>query len=198
MRRSEKRTGPSLSRISKSAAAVLGLALLLVPASVLQATVVVYLPLERQCSDAQIIVLALAEDQVSSWDDSKRNIYTDTRFSVEKALKGSAAGTVTVRQLGGRVGDLAESVPGTPSFTVGSQYVLFLETRPDGKYRVVGFSQGCYPVVKGPDGKSRIMPQMASSSNLHIVGGEKESTVGVLSLEEFLARVRGHLGKNAE
>jgi len=160
------------------------------------ATVLRYLSLEDQCDRAEVIVVAVASSRSSSWDDNSRRIYTDTRFSVEEPVKGGVSGVITVRQLGGQVGDIGMSVAGTPVFLAGERYVLFLDKRPDGKYRVVGFSQGCYPVVGGPEGKAKVMPGMAAGPGVHLLGGQPGKAVSSRSLNEFLAQIRYRLQQN--
>jgi len=164
----------------------------------LKATVLRYLPLDRQCAEARIIAVARAEDQVSAWNPEKTRIYTETRFTLEEVLKGKVSSSLTVRQLGGRVGDIAQSVAGSPVFVKGRRYVLFLAPLADGKYRIVGFSQGCYPIVSDQEGKERISPQLSSAAGVHIVGRDKKVMIGSISLQEFLAKVRLNLENNPE
>lgn len=162
----------------------------------LEATTLVYLPFEKQCSEAKVIVVARAVKQISAWDETRSRIYTDTDFSVEEAVKGGISGSLTVRYLGGTVGELAQSVAGSPSFTVGSKYVLFLEPGSGGRYRVVGFSQGCYQVLSESGGKATVKPQLASAEGVRILGGGKAKAVGLLTLREFLAQVRAQLDRD--
>ncbi|OGF98060.1 MAG: hypothetical protein A2Z86_06030 [Candidatus Glassbacteria bacterium GWA2_58_10] len=162
----------------------------------LHATTVLYMPFEEQCSSAGLIVLATAAEQISNWDTGRNLIFTETRFQVEEALKGSAGSTVLTRHLGGRVGDIAQDIAGTPEFKIGRRYVLFLEPGPGGFYRVVGFHQGCYPVVSGKDGKARIAPRLAAEGGAepHLLGaGAADAAAGEQALSDFLARIRNYL-----
>jgi len=157
------------------------------------ASILRYLSLEEQCDQAEVIVVAAATSQSSSWAENSRRIYTDTNFEVGQTVKGEVGGVITMRQLGGQVGDVAQVVAGSPVFVPGESYVLFLDPRPDGKYRVVGFSQGCYPVVTGSGGKARVMPSMAASSGAHFIDGPQGKALSTQSLEEFLGRIRYRL-----
>ena len=165
-------------------------------AAVAGASVMRYLSLEDQCDQAEVIVVATATSQSSSWADNRLRIYTDTNFEVEQTVKGDVGGVIIVRQLGGQVGDVAQVAAGAPVFVPGERYVLFLDPRPDGKFRVVGFSQGCYPVVAGSGGKARVMPSMAASSGAHFIDGPQGKALSTQSLEEFLGRIR-HLLKQS-
>ena len=161
----------------------------------LRATTVLYMPFEEQCSSAGLIVLATAAGQSSNWDSGRNLIFTETWFQVEEALKGPAGSTVATRHLGGRVGDIAQEIAGSPAFKIGRRYVLFLEPGPGGFYRVVGFHQGCYPVVSGKDGKERVAPRPAAAgAEPHLLGaGAAEAATGEQALSEFLARIKNYL-----
>ena len=153
------------------------------------------MPFEEQCSSAGLILLATAAGQSSNWDTGHNLIFTETRFQVEEALKGSGGSTAITRHLGGRVGDIAQEIAGTPEFKIGRRYVLFLEPGPGGFYRVVGFHQGCYPVLSGKDGKERVAPRPAAAgAEPHLLGaGAAEAAAGDQALSEFLARIRNYL-----
>ena len=138
----------------------------------LEATVLRYLPLDRQCAEARIIAVARAEDQVSAWNPEKTRIYTETRFTLEEVLKGKVSRSLTVRQLGGRVGDIAQSVAGSPVFVKGRRYVLFLAPLADGKYRIVGFS---HLAASGPPWAPMSFLAFPSDGPKRYLGGKQVS-----------------------
>ncbi|MBI3071656.1 MAG: hypothetical protein HYY84_05950 [Deltaproteobacteria bacterium] len=81
--------------------------------------------LSRAASD---IVLGVVTARVSFRDFGQ--IVTHTTVRVTRALKGSGTPRdVVVRQMGGRVGDVASFIEGDPGFRVGEEVVLFLEKR---------------------------------------------------------------------
>ncbi len=185
------------SQLWKQIRPALALTLLLaLPAA---ATIVRYLPLEEQAHTAAVVVVAVAGEQNCAWGSNSALIYTDTRFRVEQWVKGrGAAETLVARQLGGVIGDMGQSVAGTPVFRTGGRYVLFLAERGDGRYRVVGFSQGAYPVVRSVGGKQKVMPSLASAGGVELVGGVGKGGNGdgkKLPLGEFLSRIRSILGQ---
>lgn len=159
------------------------------------ATLVRHVDLEEQALSAEIVVVAVAREQSCAYGGNTGLIFTTTSFEVERWVKGSGGATVTSRQIGGVVGDMGQSVAGSPVFRTGNRYVLFLESGSDGVYRVVGFSQGAYPVVKSAGGKVKVMPSLASASGVELVGGSGSSVAGARPLEEFLATVRSYLGE---
>lgn len=177
-----------------AAAALLAFCALAASYGAARATVVRYMPLEEQVSTARVIALARAVDQRSFWDSGQNFIWTETTFEVQEGVKGAGGGTVTLRQLGGRVGEIAQAVAGTPQVVPGRQYIIFLEPRKDGSNRVVGFSQGCYPVATDNKGKARVMPRMSATGEVHYVGSGEEGEAAAQTVAEFLNRVRAHLG----
>ena len=124
-------------------------ALALVLAQAASATTVQKLTLQELTKKANSIVVGRVQDAVSSWDAAKKEIYTFYTVSVSQPVKGSKAGeTITIRQLGGTVGNIASIVPGMPSFRKGEEVVLFLTQKDAAGYPwVLGLQQGKYSVV---------------------------------------------------
>src|SRR6185312_15401393 len=78
------------------------------------------------------------------------NIYTYVEISVREGLAGpfGAGRTIVLKQLGGKVGDIVTTVPGSPRFKAGERALLFLDTWPDGALRVAQLFFGKYDVVR--------------------------------------------------
>jgi len=94
---------------------------------------------------SDVIVVGTVTDMASFRQD--RGIYTDVTVSVEQTVKGEPPGTeITVRQMGGRVGDITLWVSDLPDFAVGERAVLFLRQRKAATFDVVGALQGKFPV----------------------------------------------------
>ncbi|MFN2239179.1 MAG: PKD domain-containing protein [Thermoanaerobaculia bacterium] len=69
-------------------------------------------------------------------------IWTETRVEVEEILKGDAADSVIVREVGGRIGDRETVVFGSPEFTPGESVLLFLWPSPRGDYQTMDLFLG--------------------------------------------------------
>src|SRR3954471_12066643 len=112
------------------------------------ATSVVPIAVEELARRADSVVEARAVASWSQWE-SDHLIYTYTRFAVSRALKGGAAGSVVVRQMGGSAGGYTQKVVGIRHWTPGEEAVLFL--RPSeargGVMAVVGLMQGNFVVM---------------------------------------------------
>lgn len=118
--------------------AVVGLAS---PAS---ATISQALSLGELVDQADHVVLATCVDARAS-RDGRRRIVTDFTLRVQESMKGgaSAGETLTMRRLGGAIGDLGMRIEGEPHLEVGERYLVFLRTLSDGRtLRPVGMSQG--------------------------------------------------------
>jgi len=91
------------------------------------------------------IVVGTVSKVDSFWLDQR--IYTDVSISVDQIVKGDPLpAEITVRQPGGRVGDIWEWVEDTPGFAPGERTVLFLTSKGGTRFDTVGAFQGKVPV----------------------------------------------------
>ena len=95
--------------------------------------------------------------------DQDGTIFTETVVSVARTLKGSAAGTLTVREIGGETADRITKIFGTPEFTAGERVLLFLEQSPSGGYRTVDLFVGKFSGGKTLDGRRMWLRDDASA-----------------------------------
>ncbi len=88
---------------------------------------------------AEQIVVGEVLSTRSAWDAAHLNIYTTIDIRVQESWKGAPPndGILTIRQLGGSVGEIEMTVYGMARFTAGERSLLFLHGA-----RVVGMSQG--------------------------------------------------------
>jgi|JI10StandDraft_1071094.scaffolds.fasta_scaffold479981_2 uncharacterized membrane protein len=120
------------------------LACLSVPAG---ATIVQSLSLEEMSRKADVIVHGRVVEQATAWNETRSRIYTVTTIEVQERLKGLGASSIRVRQLGGTVDGLTQSIVGNARLVVGEEVVVFLN-RDEAKdlHYVVGMAQGKYAV----------------------------------------------------
>jgi hypothetical protein len=85
-------------------------------------------------------------DAKSVW--AEREIWTETRFEVVQSEKGTLPGIITVRMLGGTLGNLHSHVDEVPAFRPGEEVYLFLWSRPGAPYQVLGWSQGTFRIAR--------------------------------------------------
>ena len=83
-----------------------------------------HISLERMTRESHTVVYGTALSSYAQWEGN--NIYTYTTVQVRESLKGSNSSTVTLKQLGGIVGDVAQEISGSPSLRRNEEVVLFL------------------------------------------------------------------------
>jgi hypothetical protein len=129
---------------------LLCLAALLLGSVPANSTTLVRMSVAQMTHAAHRVVRARCVANSTAWD--RGEIWTFTSFSVEETWKHSAAAIansnpyLTVRLLGGTVGNLNSVVAGVPRFVPGEDVVLFLEPTPQGDYSVVGWVQGTFRI----------------------------------------------------
>ena len=113
---------------------------LMLAAMVAEGTTIV-LPTDEQLIEKSPLIV---DGTVVSTNVVERDgrIWTDTVVDVARAIKGDAESTITIRELGGVLGDRITKLFGTPEFAAGEQVLLFLEPNPRGGYRTVDLYVG--------------------------------------------------------
>jgi hypothetical protein len=101
---------------------------------------------------------------------------------------------MTVRQLGGHLNGLRSHVDGVPAFQPGEELYLFLWRRAGEPYRVLGWSQGTFRIVRDSRGNN---PRVTQDSTLAILRGEEaqqddapSDTIRYLPLSAFQQKLR--------
>src|SRR5271155_4627983 len=157
---------------SKQLLWILLLIALLLTAIVASATTLQPMSFARLTREATAIAHVRCVSVQSLWADGE--IWTDSRFVVlqqekpdsygpdqlhsasltpasESAAQGgnpSSAASITVRLLGGSVGDLHSQVDDVPVFQPGEEAYLFLWRHAGEPYRVLGWTQGTFRVLR--------------------------------------------------
>lgn len=166
------------------------LALLLLLCAPLLATTVVPMSVERLTRASTHVVIGRAADSWTEWNADR--IYTVTRFQVQRALKGEAAETIFVQQLGGVNGAYQQKVAGVRYWQEGERSVLFVrpgEGAP-GRFVVTGLMQGNFAVKSSaadPEVTNGVPGVEAYDPQTRKLGAYRGST---LRLSELEARVR--------
>jgi hypothetical protein len=110
-------------------------------------TTLVRMSVAQMTHAAQLVVRVRCVSNSTSWDAGE--IWTFTSFAVQETWKSSntansANADLTVRLLGGNVGNLTSTVSGVPRFVPGEEVVLFLEPTARGDYSIVSWVQGTF------------------------------------------------------
>src|SRR5258706_13358645 len=130
------------------------------------ATTVVPMDIDELSTASTQVLVGRAGESWSAWDSAHHTIYTYTRFNVSETLKGQAAQTVTLKQMGGSSGGTRLVVHGIRYFQPGEKAVVFVHASEagDGTMVITGLMQGNFRVRKGNG------PGMAGNGG---AGGEK-------------------------
>jgi hypothetical protein len=93
----------------------------------------------------------------SRWENGE--IWTETRFETVELNKGLLPGVVSVRMLGGSIGNLHSRIEGVPAFHPGEEAYLFLWGREGQPFRVLGWSQGTFRIRRDANSGSESVTQ---------------------------------------
>jgi len=74
--------------------------------------------------------------------DHDGTLWTEASIAVSGTFKGSAGGTITVREIGGELDGRITKLYGTPEYIKGERVLLFLEPAPQGGYRTIDLFVG--------------------------------------------------------
>lgn len=114
---------------------------------------------------ADIIVTGKVSEQTSSWNEDKTRIYTKATILVDEYLKGNNTGnTVTVKYLGGEVGEIGEMYSHMPRFEDKEEVLVFLQKDDKNtEYKVYNGENGKISIVNDPKTGEQV-----TTSNLRI------------------------------
>ena len=153
---------------------------------------------DDKVDNAAAIILGRCVHNESRFDPSGRWILTYSTFAVEKAMKGTVAGDVTLVVPGGTVGSLHQSTVGVPAFREGDEHVVFVKNTRLGP-TVLYFDQGTYDVHTEAHGERIVAPV---PMNMVVVDRQRGMAVAPndepRTLEKFEQDVRDSLRTAAE
>ena len=81
-------------------------------------------------------------------------IWTETQVNVERSIKGDASDTVTIREIGGVLGDHFTKIFGAPEYSAGERVLLFLTPTPRGDYQTTDLFLGKFTADQTLDGRA--------------------------------------------
>jgi hypothetical protein len=174
---------------------VCGLVLLLAIANHgnVSATTLARMSIEKMSRTAPLIVRARCVGNSTRWDAGE--IWTFSNFEVQETWRGSAPPAISVRMLGGRLGNLTSTVSSAPRFQSGEEVVLFLEPTPRGDFSVVSWAQGTLRIRRDSRTGAENVTQDSASVATFDPATHRFEAVGVRNLEigDLHARVNAAL-----
>jgi hypothetical protein len=120
------------------------------------ASVVIPLTDDNLIAGADVIVLGLVT-RITSHADTSGEISTYITLSLDEVLKGALSGPeITIREIGGVVGDRQTWTSANPEFVVGERALLFMDQRRDGTLRTYQLYMGKFTIVTDPASGDRV------------------------------------------
>lgn len=157
------------------------------------ATQVVQLDTRALTLGSSDIVIGEVESIASRWNEAHTKILTDVTVRVSTSIKG-AGDRIVLTQLGGTIGNLHTTVPGSPSFARGEEALVFAWRDARGRAQVNGFAQGKFEIRHDPRTGERWVQRAAQgmavrdAHTLALVGpGESAPAI---PLEDLVAEIR--------
>jgi PKD repeat protein len=126
-------------------------ALMIVFAGIASATTIVVPTDDQLIRKSPVIV----EGTVLSTTAVERGnaIWTETRLAVNRTIKGDVTGEITIREIGGQIGDRITRVFGAPEYTVGERVLAFLTASPRGDYQTTDLFIGKFSEDRALNGR---------------------------------------------
>jgi len=165
---------------------------------------IVVLPISEQelTRRATVIVTGEVEDVTSSFDQGHNSIDTYIKLNVTRVLKGSIEDdALTIRQPGGTVGDQTVTVPGSPTFELGDEVLVFAgPLGQSGYYGILGNYYGKYNIELEPStGMKYVTGASFTIDHVDPKTFEKlprKFRPDTVYLDEFLSEVQGYTAGN--
>ena len=89
-------------------------------------------------------------------------VVTDYRLDVEQTLKGTAAGTIIVSEIGGVSGQRFTFISDSAAYTPGERVMVFLRKRGDGTFFTTSMAMGKFSFTRTAAGEAVVTRDAAS------------------------------------
>lgn len=160
-------------------------------ALVASATTLERMSVAKMTLAAQLVVRAHCVGNFAAWDGGE--IWTFTSFAVVDSWKGAPSGAaqqLTVRLLGGTVGNLSSTVSGVPRFRPGEEVILFLQPTARGDYSIVSWVQGTFRIYRDAQSGAEIVVQDTAAFDTYDPATRQFDVEGIRNLSVAALRLR--------
>src|SRR5258705_7519656 len=128
---------------------------LLLLACAASAAVFDHLPTDTELVDrSDLVVVGTVRHAASRVRPDNGWVVTDYELAVEETLKGAAAETITLTEVGGSVDGRMTLISDSASYTVGERVLVFLHRASDGAYYTTAMSFGKFEFARNAQGAS--------------------------------------------
>ncbi|HXH92896.1 MAG TPA: M57 family metalloprotease, partial [Thermoanaerobaculia bacterium] len=116
---------------------------------------------DRQLTDRSDSVVVATVRDATSHVRADGYVVTDYRFEIEETLKGTAAGTIIVSEIGGRSGDRVTFISDSAAYTSGEHVLVFLKKRSDGTYFTTSMAMGKFSFTRNASGEAVVTREVS-------------------------------------
>ncbi len=109
---------------------------------------------DRQLADRSDSVVVATVRDAASQVRADGYVVTDYHLEIEETLKGTAAGTIIVSEIGGRSGDRFTFISDSAAYTPGEHVLVFLKKRSDGTYFTTSMAMGKFSFTRTASGEA--------------------------------------------
>jgi len=134
----------------------------------------------------------------SGLDANEDRIYTYVTLKVQEVIKGQITQRkIVLKQPGGEYGNRGSLVFGAPTFAVGENVLLYLDTWRDGSLRVHQMLLGKFDVIKDPNTGALFVARNATDASVQVLGQSNKGPItNRMELSAYVDMVRGRLRAN--
>jgi hypothetical protein len=131
------------------------------------AAVSVYMSPEDLAGRAPLIVEGTVVRTASGWDPERGTLATYVTLELDRVYRGPAElERITLREPGGRFGDLVHDVDAVPRYEVGERVFVFVEPAADGALRTVGMFFGKFRLEGDMPGGVRAVRELDGAGRI--------------------------------
>ena len=160
-----------------------------------------YSPDDDLIIGARAIVIGRVLSASSRFEPADDRIFTYITLNVEQTLKGEIeASRIILKEEGGEVDGQGSIIFGAPRFSLGERVFLYLDTWPDGSFRVHQMSFGKLSIVEDYDGRQKVIRSEAACGETLERKRRQSLTVAsraVTGFTDYVQLVRDRLEANA-
>ncbi|MGH9422054.1 MAG: hypothetical protein ACRD3J_18900, partial [Thermoanaerobaculia bacterium] len=109
---------------------------------------------DRQLADRSAAVVVGTVRDASSRVRADGYVVTDYRLDVERTIKGTAAGTITISEIGGQAGSRFTFISDSAVYNAGERVMVFLKKRGDGTFFTTSMAMGKFSFTRNASGES--------------------------------------------
>ena len=116
---------------------------------------------DRQLTDRSDSVVVATVRDATAHVRADGYVVTDYHFEIEETLKGTAAGTIIVSEIGGRSGDRFTFISDSAAYTSGEHVLVFLRKRSDGTYFTTSMAMGKFSFTRNASGNAVVTREVS-------------------------------------